>query len=192
MVFWADLVGAKHICARLTKWAQTYGEFFEPCAYLKERAASGVKLVRGFRIRVHIFRLDSNIQARPRLGLVWIHRVASRGRWSVAMSHSHEVGFGHRIESAKLVLHRKKTHACTRLPPVWFVCIRACRGRPRGQRTHACEEATGVVGSFCHVSKGREVDDVPYRHFAENKKEFGCVFCWHDGREQCYSPCGRW
>ena len=46
LVFWADLVGATHICARLTEWAQKYGDFFEPCAYLKERAASGVKLVR--------------------------------------------------------------------------------------------------------------------------------------------------
>lgn len=52
-MFWADLVGAKHICARLTEWAQKYGDFFEPCTFLKERAASGVKLVReGLRLRV--------------------------------------------------------------------------------------------------------------------------------------------
>ena len=56
LVFWADRVGAAHICKRLTEWAHKYGDFFEPCSYLRERAASGVKLVRGglgFRIRVH-------------------------------------------------------------------------------------------------------------------------------------------
>ncbi|CAK9207782.1 unnamed protein product [Sphagnum troendelagicum] len=44
IVFWADLVGPKHIFARLNKWAQAYGDFFKPCAFLEERAASGVSL----------------------------------------------------------------------------------------------------------------------------------------------------
>eukprot|EP00897_Mesotaenium_endlicherianum_P002256 jgi/Mesen1/2058/ME000150S01147 len=44
LVFWADLVGAKHINDRLTKWSQAFGGFFAPCSYLQDRARSGVKL----------------------------------------------------------------------------------------------------------------------------------------------------
>lgn len=46
IVFWADAVGAKHIATRLRKWAEMYGDFFKPCSYLEDRAASGLKLVR--------------------------------------------------------------------------------------------------------------------------------------------------
>ena len=45
LVFWADLVGAKHIVKRLTEWSKAYGDFFTPCRYLVERANAGVKLV---------------------------------------------------------------------------------------------------------------------------------------------------
>lgn len=45
IVFWADLVGPKYITSRLNAWATAYGDFFKPCAFLEERAASGVKLV---------------------------------------------------------------------------------------------------------------------------------------------------
>ncbi|XP_024381161.1 glyoxysomal fatty acid beta-oxidation multifunctional protein MFP-a [Physcomitrium patens] len=44
IVCWADIVGAKYICSRLDTWARAYGGFFKPCAFLEERAASGVRL----------------------------------------------------------------------------------------------------------------------------------------------------
>lgn len=44
LVFWADLVGGKHIYDQLTKWSKMYGGFFKPCAYLEERASKGIKL----------------------------------------------------------------------------------------------------------------------------------------------------
>ncbi|CAI0390042.1 unnamed protein product [Linum tenue] len=46
IVFWADLVGAKHIYERLTRWSELYGGFFKPSSYLEVRAARGVPLVR--------------------------------------------------------------------------------------------------------------------------------------------------
>lgn len=45
-MFWADNLGAKYICSKMETWANTYGDFFKPCAYLKERAAKGASLVR--------------------------------------------------------------------------------------------------------------------------------------------------
>jgi len=45
IVCWADIVGPKYIASRLSTWARAYGDFFKPCAFLEERAASGVKLV---------------------------------------------------------------------------------------------------------------------------------------------------
>jgi enoyl-CoA hydratase/3-hydroxyacyl-CoA dehydrogenase len=52
LIFWADLVGAKHIVARLQQLQQQFapaglGGFFEPCAYLKAAAASGRRLSDG-------------------------------------------------------------------------------------------------------------------------------------------------
>lgn len=44
LVFWADTIGAKYICDRLTQWSQTYGGFFKPSDYLVERASKGIKL----------------------------------------------------------------------------------------------------------------------------------------------------
>ncbi|CAL1414389.1 unnamed protein product [Linum trigynum] len=44
IMFWADLVGAKHICERLTRWSELYGGFFKPSSYLEERAARGIPL----------------------------------------------------------------------------------------------------------------------------------------------------
>ncbi|CAI0628816.1 unnamed protein product [Linum tenue] len=45
IMFWADLVGAKHICERLTRWSELYGGFFKPSSYLEERAARGIPLL---------------------------------------------------------------------------------------------------------------------------------------------------
>lgn len=53
LIFWADLVGAKRVCERLSQWAEEmrpYGlsGFFEPCEYLKKMAAvEGGKLESG-------------------------------------------------------------------------------------------------------------------------------------------------
>ncbi|RDX74994.1 Peroxisomal fatty acid beta-oxidation multifunctional protein AIM1 [Mucuna pruriens] len=44
IVFWADLVGAKHIYTSLKKWAQLYGSFYKPSRYLEERATKGIPL----------------------------------------------------------------------------------------------------------------------------------------------------
>ena len=45
IVCWADIVGAKYIVSRLNTWTKAYGDFFKPCTFLEERAATGVKLV---------------------------------------------------------------------------------------------------------------------------------------------------
>jgi enoyl-CoA hydratase/3-hydroxyacyl-CoA dehydrogenase len=52
LIFWADLVGAKHIVSRLQQLSQQFapaglGGFFEPCDYLKAAAASGRRLSDG-------------------------------------------------------------------------------------------------------------------------------------------------
>ncbi|XP_042399366.1 peroxisomal fatty acid beta-oxidation multifunctional protein-like [Zingiber officinale] len=44
IVFWADSVGSGNIYAKLNKWADTYGDFFRPSAYLEERAIKGLPL----------------------------------------------------------------------------------------------------------------------------------------------------
>lgn len=44
IVFWADLVGAKHIYSSLKKWAQLYGNFYKPSRYLEERATKSIPL----------------------------------------------------------------------------------------------------------------------------------------------------
>ncbi|KAG6555757.1 hypothetical protein Mapa_002997 [Marchantia paleacea] len=44
IVHWADSVGIKYIVSKLQKWTELYGDFFKPCTFLVERAASGVKL----------------------------------------------------------------------------------------------------------------------------------------------------
>lgn len=41
---WADTLGAKHICDKLTAWSKAHGKVYEPCEYLKSRAASGASL----------------------------------------------------------------------------------------------------------------------------------------------------
>ncbi|KAJ6769422.1 GLYOXYSOMAL FATTY ACID BETA-OXIDATION MFP-A PROTEIN [Salix koriyanagi] len=46
IMFWADSFGSKYIYSRLEEWSKTYGEFFEPCAFLAERSAKGAPLVR--------------------------------------------------------------------------------------------------------------------------------------------------
>lgn len=45
IVFWADMIGPKHIYATLKKWSGVYGDFFKPSRYLEERAAKGLPLV---------------------------------------------------------------------------------------------------------------------------------------------------
>eukprot|EP00878_Enallax_costatus_P013083 GHUV01013671.1.p1 GENE.GHUV01013671.1~~GHUV01013671.1.p1 ORF type:complete len:534 (+),score=173.53 GHUV01013671.1:1005-2606(+) len=52
LIFWADLVGAKNIVAKLNKLADQFRSaglagFFEPCEYLKAAAASGRRLSDG-------------------------------------------------------------------------------------------------------------------------------------------------
>lgn len=44
IMFWGDSIGSKYICSRLEEWANMYGGFFKPCAYLAERAAKGAPL----------------------------------------------------------------------------------------------------------------------------------------------------
>ncbi|CAN1169938.1 Peroxisomal fatty acid beta-oxidation multifunctional protein AIM1 [Linum perenne] len=44
IVFWADLIGAKHIYTSLKRWSELYGGFFKPSRYLEERAAKGAPL----------------------------------------------------------------------------------------------------------------------------------------------------
>ncbi|XP_078439828.1 multifunctional protein 2 [Wolffia australiana] len=44
IMFWADSLGAKYINSKLEAWADAYGAFFKPCAYLAARAASGTPL----------------------------------------------------------------------------------------------------------------------------------------------------
>ncbi|KAM1090057.1 hypothetical protein PS2_017407 [Malus domestica] len=44
IVFWADLVGPKHIYASLKKWSGVYGNFFKPSRFLEERATRGLPL----------------------------------------------------------------------------------------------------------------------------------------------------
>ncbi|KAJ0698585.1 putative isomerase, 3-hydroxyacyl-CoA dehydrogenase, Enoyl-CoA hydratase [Helianthus annuus] len=46
IVFWGDLVGAKHIYASLKKWSEKYSDFYKPSRFLEERAKNGVPLVR--------------------------------------------------------------------------------------------------------------------------------------------------
>ncbi|XP_042373568.1 glyoxysomal fatty acid beta-oxidation multifunctional protein MFP-a-like [Zingiber officinale] len=44
VMFWADSLGAKYIFERLDSWSKIYGDFFNPCSYLAERAAKGISL----------------------------------------------------------------------------------------------------------------------------------------------------
>ncbi|XP_076936829.1 peroxisomal fatty acid beta-oxidation multifunctional protein AIM1-like [Bidens hawaiensis] len=44
IIFWADLVGSKHIYTSLKKWSEKYGNFYKPSRFLEERAMNGVPL----------------------------------------------------------------------------------------------------------------------------------------------------
>ncbi|CAL9061653.1 unnamed protein product [Musa banksii] len=44
IIFWADTIGSGYIYAKLNKWANSYGNFFKPSAYLEERATKGLPL----------------------------------------------------------------------------------------------------------------------------------------------------
>ncbi|KAL7601631.1 peroxisomal fatty acid beta-oxidation multifunctional protein AIM1 isoform X1 [Lactuca sativa] len=44
IVFWGDLVGAKHIYTSLKKWSEKYSKFYTPSRFLEERANNGVPL----------------------------------------------------------------------------------------------------------------------------------------------------
>ncbi|XVF80602.1 hypothetical protein PTKIN_Ptkin15bG0087000 [Pterospermum kingtungense] len=45
IIFWADTLGSKYICSKLEKWSKTYGAFFNPCAYLAEKASKSTSLL---------------------------------------------------------------------------------------------------------------------------------------------------
>ena len=52
LIFWADLVGAERICARLEEWAAAFAPvgldgFFRPSAYLRKCATNNLKLESG-------------------------------------------------------------------------------------------------------------------------------------------------
>lgn len=44
VMFWADSLGSNYIYSKLKIWAESYGDFFKPCPFLEERAATGSKL----------------------------------------------------------------------------------------------------------------------------------------------------
>ncbi|KAL8225976.1 hypothetical protein R6Q57_018533 [Mikania cordata] len=44
IIFWADLVGSKHIYTSLKKWSEKYGNFYKPSRFLEERAMNGILL----------------------------------------------------------------------------------------------------------------------------------------------------
>jgi enoyl-CoA hydratase/3-hydroxyacyl-CoA dehydrogenase len=44
IMHWADTLGSKYICDKLTGWSQQHGPVYEPSAYLRERASNGKKL----------------------------------------------------------------------------------------------------------------------------------------------------
>lgn len=44
IVFWADMVGPKHVYASLKRWSELYGAFFKPSRFLEERAMKGMLL----------------------------------------------------------------------------------------------------------------------------------------------------
>ncbi|KAM6583183.1 hypothetical protein CsatB_010185 [Cannabis sativa] len=44
IVFWADLVGPKHVYSSLKKWSELYGSFYKPSRFLEERATKGMLL----------------------------------------------------------------------------------------------------------------------------------------------------
>lgn len=46
IIFWSDIIGAQHICARLDDWSMKYGNFYRPSAYLMEQASKQGSLVR--------------------------------------------------------------------------------------------------------------------------------------------------
>ncbi|KAL5537474.1 hypothetical protein UlMin_043175 [Ulmus minor] len=44
LVFWADMVGPKHVYSSLKKWSELYGNFFKPSRFLEDRATKGILL----------------------------------------------------------------------------------------------------------------------------------------------------
>ncbi|KAE8691371.1 Glyoxysomal fatty acid beta-oxidation multifunctional protein MFP-a [Hibiscus syriacus] len=44
IVFWADMVGAKHVYTSLKKWSEMYGVFYKASTFLEERAIKGIPL----------------------------------------------------------------------------------------------------------------------------------------------------
>ncbi|GLT48564.1 hypothetical protein SLA2020_221820 [Shorea laevis] len=44
IVFWADIIGPKHVYTSLKRWSEMYGSFFKPSRYLEERAMKGILL----------------------------------------------------------------------------------------------------------------------------------------------------
>ncbi|GKV06622.1 hypothetical protein SLEP1_g18495 [Rubroshorea leprosula] len=44
ILFWADVIGPKHVFTSLKRWSEMYGSFFKPSRYLEERAMKGILL----------------------------------------------------------------------------------------------------------------------------------------------------
>ncbi|CAN4113637.1 unnamed protein product [Withania somnifera] len=44
IIFWSRSVGSTYICSKLEEWSKEYGDIFEPCAYLVERASNKCSL----------------------------------------------------------------------------------------------------------------------------------------------------
>lgn len=44
IVFWADMIGPKHVYASLKRWSELYGAFFKPSRFLEEKAMKGMML----------------------------------------------------------------------------------------------------------------------------------------------------
>ncbi|MBX7165713.1 MAG: enoyl-CoA hydratase/isomerase family protein [Pirellulales bacterium] len=45
IMFYANELGAKHVCDRLAAWAQVHGNVYAPCDYLQRKAAAGASLM---------------------------------------------------------------------------------------------------------------------------------------------------
>ncbi|MCO5567466.1 hypothetical protein L7F22_021157 [Adiantum nelumboides] len=44
VVFWGDSLGVAYVCDKLREWSKTFGTFYQPCAFLEDRARKGLSL----------------------------------------------------------------------------------------------------------------------------------------------------
>ena len=57
LIFWADLIGARYICEKLSAFAEMLpklASFFQPCPYLQECAGRGCTLESGSQMPSHL------------------------------------------------------------------------------------------------------------------------------------------